>query len=94
MDRVKDQDIFPCVIVPTRYSGVYEGGRWVAFPADIKDIVGGDWQAGDPWAAPWWHKHRASVGVGDTPEEAYDALKAIPPERRWSPKNSGFTRGL
>ena len=91
---MNDQDALPCVIVPTRYAGTYEGGRWVAFPAELTDIVGGDWQAGDPWAAPWWHKYGSSVGVGNTPQEAYEALKAIPAERRWSPASSGFTKGL
>ena len=80
-----DADIYPCVIVATRYSGAYEGGHWVAFQGHADDIAGGDWEAGDTFAAPWWAKHRSTVGVGNSPQEAYEALKAIPPKRRWSP---------
>lgn len=72
---------YPCTIVADRYTGVYSGGRWIAYPLHPDDIplaVEGD---DDTCAAFWWD-HNASdrlipVGRGDTPMAAYDDLEAV-----------------
>jgi hypothetical protein len=79
-------DLQPCVVVRTRYSGVYEGGRWAAFQAYPEDLVGEDWAAGDTIVAGWWAKRRGIIGIGESPEEAYAALRRIPESDRWRPR--------
>lgn len=79
---------YPCVIVATRYSGVYEGGRWAAFQATLRDLAREDWNAGDTFVAGWWRENKSGIGVGDSPQEAYEALCSISPERRWRGKKS------
>jgi len=76
-------DGYPIAIVQDRYSGVYSGGTWLAVArADLLheersriDFVlsdgphGDDSEAAEFWAAPpdW-------IAVGDSPQEALDAL--------------------
>ncbi len=63
--------LYPCVIVPTRYGGTYEGGRWAAYaaPAVPQDAVGDDIEC-----TTWWSEPTCLVGVGDDPGTAYVAL--------------------
>lgn len=69
-------------ITETRYGGVYEGGKWAAFDLE-PDMIPPDAFGGDPECWAWWDEHGAGVGTGDTPQEAYDALLAIPDPFAW-----------
>jgi len=82
-------ELYPVVIRQTRYSGVYEGGRWAAFPNMYRfpeDTAFGD----DVSCANYWASSEAMhVGRGETPQEAYEDLVRRnayrwekPPERR------------
>lgn len=54
-------------IVPTRYGGCYEGGRFAAIPIDAIDSAafGEDLAASD-----WWEENRHLCGLGKTPDDA------------------------
>ena len=67
----RDGRITPCVIVPSRYGGVYEGGPWLAFPTD--DVPTGA-MSGDPFCAAWFAENEWWVGVGGSPDEALAVL--------------------
>lgn len=75
LEKVEEQyRLYPVTICQARYTGVYEHGLWAAFlayPEDIPDEAFSD----DITCMNWWTDHREEVGVGDTPNEAYDALK-------------------
>lgn len=62
-------------ITETRYSGVYEGGKWAAFDLwhdEIPDEAFGD----DTECAAWWEDYGDGVGTGDTtPELVYIGSK-------------------
>ena len=66
--------LYPCTITPTRYSGIYEGGRWAAMrlsPEHLPDSAFG----GDPEAYEWWVGAEAAwVGVGGSPNQAFRDL--------------------
>lgn len=63
-------DYYPIVIRQARYSGVYEGGKWLAFPNaedGVPNAVFGD----DEECASFFRSSRCSrVGRGDTPDKA------------------------
>jgi prevent-host-death family protein len=72
---------YPCTIVADRYTGVYSGGRWIAYPLQPDDI---------PWAVEgddstcsefWWDRNADDrlipVGRGDTPMQAHDDLVRV-----------------
>jgi hypothetical protein len=83
---------YPIAVISDRYGGVYSGGKWIAvaglsrggmgeavlkmlsYEGDIeRDLSpwGSDTCAGDFWCdPPKW------IAVGDTPEQAINALKA------------------
>lgn len=73
-------DSYPIVIRQSRYSGVYEGGKWHAianatggesFNIDYFDYLYGD----DDEAIDFWQSDIAkSIGVGDTPDLALKDL--------------------
>ena len=75
------QHAYPCTLVADRYTGVYSGGRWIAYPLHPEDVpfaVGGD----DLTCSEFWWDHNVNdrllpVGRGDTPAEAYDDLVAV-----------------
>lgn len=64
-----DLTVYPLTIVQTRYSGIYEGGKWAAFPADPNDLPEGAFD-GDVDCSIWWLEHGADVGIGNTPDAA------------------------
>ena len=71
LPRMDDPSPFPwpVTIMRSRYGGIYEPGRWIAFPqvpADIPD----DWRAGDVACAEFFQERRGTIGGGDTPDEA------------------------
>ena len=66
---------YPVAIIQSRYSGVYEGGKWHAIP-EFDDVINTeqyqDYMYGDDGSAlGFWDSSIASnIGVGDTPELA------------------------
>lgn len=81
MDRMsahqsRSNDFYPIMIRQSRYSGVYEGGKWHAIP----DCISGDtWSMNyyeylhgdDEHAVDFWMSDESTiVGVGDTPSDA------------------------
>ena len=63
--------IWPCVIVATRYSGVYSGACWVAFEevGVPEGVLGGDIEC-----ERFFYTYDRPIGRGDTPDEAYRSL--------------------
>lgn len=83
--------LWPVTITPDRYSGVYAGGAWLAFPLDPSAVPEGPF-SGDVLAVAWWDDAGdVPVGRGDSPGEAYDdlvrRLEAIRPARVYEPKS-------
>jgi hypothetical protein len=70
--------MYPVTICPARYSGVYEGARWVAFPFHAAALAweADGWDGDDMEAVDYWSSSRAVVvGRGATPDEAYADLE-------------------
>jgi hypothetical protein len=76
-------EIYPVIILKSRYGGTYEGADWIAFNADYEDLKGVD--DGDCECVEFFRKINASkmincfkeiilCGRGATPQEAYDDL--------------------
>lgn len=70
-------DSYPTFIIQARYSGVYEGGSWIAIPnfnhmdeLIVNYLEGEDDDAIDLVSSDMWK----SVGVGKTPEQAYKMM--------------------
>lgn len=66
--------VFPCTIVTDRYTGSYSGGKftaWAQYPDDVpQEIFSQDVPCGEFWE----DEVKKLVGIGDTPQEAYDDL--------------------
>jgi|EndMetStandDraft_2_1072991.scaffolds.fasta_scaffold276943_1 hypothetical protein len=62
-----DGVVSPCVVAPSRYGGTYEGGLWVAFPADSVPTGA---TSGDTVVASWFLKNGWKVGAGADPNAA------------------------
>lgn len=89
------EGLYPCTIVPTRYTGAYEGGTWAAFELAPRQLSTLDWDSDDVSAREWWDQNRGRVGVGDSPGDAYAALVAIPPHERLTTLEDGTaTKGV
>jgi hypothetical protein len=70
-------------ILSSRYGGIYEPGRWIAFacwPGEIPP----DWNADDVTCAEFFANRRGEIGGGATPEDAYADLLRLLAERRHS----------
>jgi hypothetical protein len=70
-----DHSHYPVTIVPARYQGTYEGGKWIAFPYDLQPD--GDWEGDDVTTMEFWGQVRARrypIGLGESPSEAYTSL--------------------
>lgn len=81
--------LYPCTISPTRYSGVYEGGRWAAFRLSPEHLPGEAF-GGDPEASDWWVGAEAAwVGVGASPNGAFRDLV-----QRWARLGCRTCRGI
>jgi uncharacterized protein len=76
------EPLYPCTIVPTRYTGAYEGGTWAAFELLPEQLDALDWDGDDVPAREWWDQYRGRVGIGNSPQEAYESLRATPPHER------------
>ncbi|HEC66067.1 MAG TPA: hypothetical protein ENI23_12300 [bacterium] len=67
---------YGCTIVMSRYSGVYSGARWLAFPLWVSGLPKG-WDGGDIECMEFWEDYEAYggiVGKGETPKDAYKNL--------------------
>ena len=70
-------DLYPVVIREARYGGIYEGGKWIAFPECdeftepmINYFEGDDSDAFDLFT----DEYKQTVGIGANPNEAYADL--------------------
>jgi hypothetical protein len=80
----KSISLYPVVIREARYGGVYEGGKWIAFPecdefteTMLNYFEGDDCEAVDLFT----DEYKQTVGIGETPNHAYADLcnkKGIP----------------
>jgi hypothetical protein len=68
-------------IVEARYGGIYEPGKWLAFPGHPGDLPS-DWDAGDVLCAEFWRTRRNEVGGGDSPDAALADLRRKQAEHR------------
>ena len=68
-------DIYPLTIVPTRYRGTYEGGKWAAFNTHVNKMPNG-WDDSDVQCVSWWRLNHNRIGTGESPEEAMSDLQA------------------
>ena len=77
-NAVNSRDLYPLVVRQSRYSGVYEGGEWIAVPNyDESDELLNDYLHGDDEAYFKWAETTV-FGAGSTPSSAladlYDKL--------------------
>jgi hypothetical protein len=71
---MSDHWSYPATICPARYSGIYEGGMWVAFNLHAEALPDG-WDGGDIDAAEYWGSDQSLlVGRGSTPDAAHDDM--------------------
>ena len=68
--------VYHVTIFKTRYAGVYEGGRWAAFPLDHERIPAAA-TGSDVSCASWWSEPSVAVGTGGTPDRALAALRGV-----------------
>jgi hypothetical protein len=59
--------VTPCIITPSAYGGVHEGGKWMAFPMEHVPRAAID---SETVVVAWFAKNDWRVGVGDTPNDA------------------------
>jgi hypothetical protein len=71
--RAMADEVFPVTIVRARYGGIYEPGRWLAFPRD-PDQLPVEWQDEGLPCRDFWLAWSEPVGGGDTPNDAYSDL--------------------
>lgn len=62
--------IYPVTVVAARYGGVYEPGRWLAFPYDAPDLPRA-WDGDDLDCRAFWEGCTEPVGAGSSPNDAY-----------------------
>lgn len=60
-------------IVRSRYGGIYEPGKWIAFAMSPGDLPP-DWNGDDIVCTDFFQSRRGAVGGGETPQEAYEHL--------------------
>lgn len=66
--------LWPVTIISDRYGGAYLGGKWLAFPLGPSDVPDGPF-GGDVFAAARSGElGDVPVGLGDSPDRAYDDL--------------------
>lgn len=73
--QMKQDDIFPLTVIRTRYSGVYEGGRYAAFATQYYDIPQAATGSDIP-CSEWWAYNLHLVGIGNEINEAIENLIA------------------
>ena len=68
------KNLWPITIATTRYGGVIEGGKWVAFSLTPDEVPDEAFGSNIP-AHHFWESYEAKlVGRGSTPQEALDDL--------------------
>jgi len=67
-------ELYPIVIRQTRYSGLYEGGEWAAFPNVYTTLDNAAFGDDKSCSAYWCSPAAKRVGLGSTPQEAYEDL--------------------
>lgn len=82
---MEEEELYPVTITMARYGGVYEPGKWLAFPHDPDQLRQG-WDDEDVPCADFWDTYRGWVGAGSTPEEAYADLLERTREVRRTPR--------
>ena|SRR3990167_6856854 len=70
---IKAGFIYPCTIVPARYSGSYEGGSWLAFALQ-PDRLPPQWNGDDLSCSAFFQTFIGPLGRGKSPEEALKNL--------------------
>lgn len=65
--------VYPCTILPARYSGVYEGGQWVAFACEPWEVPQDAFED-DCTCMAWWRTPTVLVAADHTPDGAHDLL--------------------
>jgi hypothetical protein len=78
-----DAEIGKATILRSRYGGIYEPGKWIAF-ACWPDVLPPDWNADDVTCASFFAERRGEIGGGDTPQQAYENLLDLLRQRRQS----------
>jgi hypothetical protein len=68
-----DGVVSPCVVTPSRYGGVYEGGLWIAYPGESVPYGA---TSGDTVVASWFLKNDWKCGAGADPSAAVADLIA------------------
>jgi hypothetical protein len=68
-------DLYPVMIRQARYSGIYEGGKWIAI-GNYEDVdLDGYFHGGDCDAWDLFDSEAGQlIGVGETPNEALDDM--------------------
>jgi len=68
---------YPTTIVLDRYHGSYSGGKWTAHTGDVPwQVDSGDIECGEFWSDVESRQHLWPIGIGGSPEEAYNDLVA------------------
>lgn len=77
------QALWPIAIVQDRYMGTYTGGQWIAIPqADLAPSLEKTVWGDDGDCSEWAASNVETVGVGNTPQEAYENLLSLPQYQR------------
>jgi uncharacterized protein (DUF433 family) len=79
IDPEREYSGYPLTICASRYRGVYEGARYVAFPLDPDTIGSTDYASEDIECAQFWadsDRARLPFGRGGSPDEALADLLA------------------
>lgn len=69
--------VYPCTVIPSRYSGTYEGASWLAFNC-YQDAVPQDATGGDNECGTFWDMQ--AQGMLSYPRPRYGDADTRPPE--------------
>lgn len=61
--------IYPLTVTLDRYSGVYSGGEFIAWPLEVGDVPKAPFDS-DVECMAFWYSDHVMCGVGNTPEAA------------------------
>ena len=73
---------YPVTIVRSRYGGIYEGAKWLAFNLDPEELESHakGWDGGDGECSGFFYTTKLSIGRGETPDLALNALICLLPQ--------------
>ena len=66
--------IYPVTITTDRYNGAYSGGRWLAWNLYETELPESPYDQDIP-CREFWSTFVGVVGIGNTPNDAYEDLK-------------------